>query len=206
MCIPRIILPEDNPFGISPGPHGRVRRSSDRACRPAGRRPACSRPSVVAPTAPARSRGDSEWHRRHFRSYSRNALASSSARSRSLDALSRDAAITAVDAIRSDSVVTCRPPARRPWPRLKAARNPALRAVSCGTTYLDVIAPDETPTQEIQNAVMLFIAHSRGRPLPWIGTIGRCTFRFGVELGLYTSCAEEFRRLLFSALSVRRAA
>lgn len=73
-------------------------------------------------------------------------------------------------------------------------------------SYLDVIAPDETPTQEIRSAVMLFIARSRGRPLPWIGTIGRCTFRFGVELGLYASWAEEFRRLLFSALSVRRAA
>lgn len=73
-------------------------------------------------------------------------------------------------------------------------------------SYLDVIAPDETPTQEIRNAVVPFVGRSRGRTLPWIATIGRCTFRFGVEQGLHASWSEEFRRLLLSALSVRRAA
>jgi hypothetical protein len=73
-------------------------------------------------------------------------------------------------------------------------------------SYLDVIAPDETPTQEIRNAVVPFVDRSRGRALPWAETIGRCTFRFGVEQGLHASWPEEFRRLLLSALSVRRAA
>jgi hypothetical protein len=73
-------------------------------------------------------------------------------------------------------------------------------------SYLDVLAPDETPTQEIRNAVVAFIGQSRGTPLPWTRTIGRCTFRFGVELGLYSSWSEEFHRLLLSALAVRRAA
>lgn len=73
-------------------------------------------------------------------------------------------------------------------------------------SYLDVIAPDETPTQEIRNAVVQFINRSRGRALPWAETIGRCTFRFGVERGLHESWTAEFRRLLLSALSVRRAA
>jgi len=73
-------------------------------------------------------------------------------------------------------------------------------------SYLDVMAPDETPTQEIRQAVVQFINRSRGRTLPWAETIGRCTFRFGVEFGLYESWAIEFRRLLLSALTVRRAA
>jgi hypothetical protein len=66
-------------------------------------------------------------------------------------------------------------------------------------SYLDVIAPDETPTQEIRNAVVPFVDRARGRTLPWTETIGRCTFRFGVEQGLHASWPEEFRRLLLSA-------
>jgi hypothetical protein len=73
-------------------------------------------------------------------------------------------------------------------------------------SYLDVIVPDEIPTQEIRNAVVPFIDRSRGRPLPWARTIGRCTFRFGVEQGLHSSWPEEFRQLLLAALAVRRAA
>jgi hypothetical protein len=73
-------------------------------------------------------------------------------------------------------------------------------------SYLDVIAPDETPTQEIRNAVVQFVDRSRGRPLPWTETIGRCTFRFGVEKGLHERWPEEFRKLLLAALTVRRAA
>lgn len=73
-------------------------------------------------------------------------------------------------------------------------------------SYLDVIAPDETPTQEIRNAVIPFIAQSRGQPLPWVATVGPCTFRFGVELGLHANWSEELRQLLLAALTVRRAA
>jgi hypothetical protein len=73
-------------------------------------------------------------------------------------------------------------------------------------SYLEVIAPDDTPTQEIRNAVVPFVDQSRGLTLPWTATIGRRTFRFGVEQGLHASWPEEFRRLLLSALSVRRAA
>lgn len=73
-------------------------------------------------------------------------------------------------------------------------------------SYLDVIAPDETSTQEIQHAVVPFIGRSRGHSLPWIGTIGRCTFRFGVDPKLHAHWSEEFRQLLLAALTVRRAA
>ena len=73
-------------------------------------------------------------------------------------------------------------------------------------SYLDIIAPDETPTQEIRKTVVQFIERSRDRSLPWTETIGRCTFRFGVEQGLHVSWHEELRHLLIAALTVRRAA
>jgi hypothetical protein len=72
-------------------------------------------------------------------------------------------------------------------------------------SYLDVTAPDEISTQEIRNAVVPFIAQSRGHALPWAGKIGRCTFRFGVETGLHASWPDELRQLVLAALTVRRA-
>jgi hypothetical protein len=73
-------------------------------------------------------------------------------------------------------------------------------------SYLDITAPDETPTQEIRKAIVQFIERSRGRSLPWTGTIGRCTLRFGVEQALHVRWHEELRQLLLAALTVRRAA
>jgi hypothetical protein len=72
-------------------------------------------------------------------------------------------------------------------------------------SYLDVVAPDETPTQEIRNAAVQFIDRSRDHPLPWVGSVGRCIFRFGVAQQLHSSWPEELRTLLRSALAVRRA-
>ena len=73
-------------------------------------------------------------------------------------------------------------------------------------SYLDIITPDETSTHEIRNAVVQFLNQSQGQPFPWIGSVGRCTFRFGLELGLYNKWSAEFHRLLLAALAVRRAA
>jgi hypothetical protein len=73
-------------------------------------------------------------------------------------------------------------------------------------SYLDVVAPDETSTWEILGAVQQFIVVMRGRHLPWNGTIGRCTIRFGIDLGLEPAWVEEFRRLLVAAMQVRVAA
>ena len=72
-------------------------------------------------------------------------------------------------------------------------------------SYVDVIAPDETSTQELCNAVVRFIEQSRGHTLPWMASIGRCAFRFGVEGGLHARWPEEFRQLVLAALTVRRA-
>lgn len=73
-------------------------------------------------------------------------------------------------------------------------------------SYLDVVAPDETPTSEILAAVHQFVLAMRGRPLPWKATIGRCTIQFGLDLGLESMLVDEFRSLLGAAMQVRVAA
>jgi hypothetical protein len=73
-------------------------------------------------------------------------------------------------------------------------------------SYLDIVAPDETPTAEILSAVRRFLALARSRELPWVATVGRCTFRFGLERGIEAEWATEFRTLLDAALRVRVAA
>jgi hypothetical protein len=70
-------------------------------------------------------------------------------------------------------------------------------------SYLDIIAPDETPTSEILASVRPFLGRMRGRALPWVGTVGRTTFRFGLELGLGEKWGAEFGALLDAALQVR---
>jgi hypothetical protein len=70
-------------------------------------------------------------------------------------------------------------------------------------SYLDIIAPDETPTTEVLAAVQGFLASVRERRLPWAATVGRCTFRFGLERGLETTWAVELRALLEAAARVR---
>ena len=70
-------------------------------------------------------------------------------------------------------------------------------------SYLDIITPDETPTTEVAATVRSFVAVVRKRQLPWVATVGRCTFRFGLELGLEPTWTTEFRALLEAALRVR---
>jgi len=70
-------------------------------------------------------------------------------------------------------------------------------------SYLDIVAPDETPTTEILAAVRRFVMAVRTDSLPWAATVGRCTFRFGLDLGLEQQWATEFQELLEAALRVR---
>lgn len=70
-------------------------------------------------------------------------------------------------------------------------------------SYLDIVAPDETPTTEILASIPRFLSALRQTPLPWVATVGRCTFRFGLELGLEGRWASEFRTLLEAAVRVR---
>ena len=69
--------------------------------------------------------------------------------------------------------------------------------------YLDIVAPDETPTSEILASVPAYLATVRERPLPWVATIGRCTFRFGLEFGIEPNWTAEFRALLEASVRVR---
>ncbi|HKY34432.1 MAG TPA: hypothetical protein VJN18_00720 [Polyangiaceae bacterium] len=70
-------------------------------------------------------------------------------------------------------------------------------------SYLDIVAPDETPTAEVIAAVRRFVLAVRADSLPWAATVGRCTFRFGLDLGLEQQWAAEFQQLLEAALRVR---
>lgn len=71
-------------------------------------------------------------------------------------------------------------------------------------SYIDIVAPDETPTSEILAAVPTFVTSMRQRTLPWADTVGRCTFRFAVEPGLASHWAAEFDTLLRAALGARQ--
>jgi hypothetical protein len=70
-------------------------------------------------------------------------------------------------------------------------------------SYLDIVAPDETPTAEILAGVRRFVVAVRNQALPWSATVGRCTFRFGLDLRLEQQWAAEFQELLEAALRVR---
>ncbi len=70
-------------------------------------------------------------------------------------------------------------------------------------SYLDIIAPDETPTAEIVAAIPQFVTAVAQLPVPWEATVGRCTFRFGLELGMQGNAAAELQDLLAAALQVR---
>lgn len=70
-------------------------------------------------------------------------------------------------------------------------------------SYLDIVAPGETPTSELLAAIPAFLENVRHREMPWTETIGRCTFRFAVEPSLASTWAKEFEQLLRSALYVR---
>jgi hypothetical protein len=70
-------------------------------------------------------------------------------------------------------------------------------------SYLDIIAPDETPTSEILASMRRFLVLVRQFALPWVATVGRCTFRFGLDYGLEHQWSMEFRALFESAMLVR---
>jgi hypothetical protein len=72
--------------------------------------------------------------------------------------------------------------------------------------YLDIIAPDETPTSEILAAVGPFVQRMHGTPLPWTATAGRCTFRFGLDRGLAGDWWDQLRALFIAAVRARVAA
>jgi hypothetical protein len=61
--------------------------------------------------------------------------------------------------------------------------------------YLDVVAPDNTSTTEIETTLSTLLGDLGQRHNPTVFTVGRVTVRFGVEIGL-----EERRHQTFEEL------
>jgi hypothetical protein len=62
-------------------------------------------------------------------------------------------------------------------------------------SYLDVIASDETPQAEIRRSFVTFVSHAQRERMPWLGVIGRCYFRVGIEPALANQWKREIADL-----------
>jgi hypothetical protein len=70
-------------------------------------------------------------------------------------------------------------------------------------SYVDIVAPDETPWTEVRPAFVAFVTKAQASPLPWEGVVGRCYFRVGLEQALVAAWQSEFAKLFQAAQSVR---
>lgn len=70
-------------------------------------------------------------------------------------------------------------------------------------SYLDVVAPDETPSAEIQAAFVAFVTAAQGAPLPWHGVIGRVSFRMDMDAGCAATWQQELAVLYRAVQAVR---
>lgn len=70
-------------------------------------------------------------------------------------------------------------------------------------SYLDIVAPDEVTEGEIRRALGTFLERSRAQPLPWVGVIGRCFLRVGMERELTRTWRDEIASLYREAASLR---
>jgi hypothetical protein len=51
-------------------------------------------------------------------------------------------------------------------------------------SYLDIVAPDELPPDELQRRLLTFLKHVEGEPFPWEAVEGPCLFRIGMDAEL----------------------
>ena len=70
-------------------------------------------------------------------------------------------------------------------------------------SYLDIVAPDETPWTEIREHFVAFATVASTRPLPWRMVRGRCLFRVDMEAALATSWQSELVVLYQAAQAAR---
>lgn len=70
-------------------------------------------------------------------------------------------------------------------------------------SFLDVVAPDGASPTEIRQGFVVFVSRSRGTPLPWRGTFGRCLFHIGMDLGLVNQWHTEVAVLFRATFTVR---
>lgn len=72
-------------------------------------------------------------------------------------------------------------------------------------SYLDIIAPDGTPWEEVREALLAFVADSQPSPLPWRGQSGHCAFRLGMDRTLSGRWQKELAVLYRAAQALRLA-
>jgi hypothetical protein len=70
--------------------------------------------------------------------------------------------------------------------------------------YLDIVAPDEKPPSEVQSAFVTFVSEAQhSTTMPWIGVVGRCLFRVGMDFAVAQQWQAELARLYRAAMNVR---
>lgn len=70
-------------------------------------------------------------------------------------------------------------------------------------SYLDVVAPDETPWAEIRPAFITFVSEAQAGEMPWSGVVGRCFFRVAMDAALAVHWQEALLDLYGAAQAVR---
>lgn len=70
-------------------------------------------------------------------------------------------------------------------------------------SYLDIVAPDETPWTEIRPALVAFVSEAQREEMPWSGVVGRCLFRVSMDAALTSDWQRELVALYSAAQSVR---
>lgn len=72
-------------------------------------------------------------------------------------------------------------------------------------SYLDIVAPDDTPWNEIRIGLMDFVGQMQPDPLPWSGLSGRCLFGLGMDRDLSHQWQRELAILYRAAQALRLA-
>jgi hypothetical protein len=72
-------------------------------------------------------------------------------------------------------------------------------------SYLDIVAPDDTPWNEIRTELMAFVGRMQPSALPWSGPSGRCHFGLGMDRELSHQWQRELAILYRAAQALRLA-
>lgn len=72
-------------------------------------------------------------------------------------------------------------------------------------SYLDLVAPDETPSVQLVRLTRDLMRNADLHPLPWGIVIGDCLVRFGLDEALLPNWNAELGALLRAALRAHRA-
>lgn len=70
-------------------------------------------------------------------------------------------------------------------------------------SYLDLIAPDDAPWEEIRQGLLQFVLDHDEEPMPWSGRAGRTRFWIGMEQALAQNWSEELAVLWRAVKAVR---